>query len=66
MPQLEVHVLDGTQLTTGARVRVEWLRFIRDERRFDSLEQLREQIAADTAVARAYFLAADGEGDFRR
>ena len=66
VPRLEVHVLDGTQLTTGARVRVEWLRFIRDERRFDSLEQLREQIAADTAVARAYFLAADGAGDFRR
>ena len=57
-PRLEVHVLAGTQLSAGARVRVEWLKFIRDERRFASLDQLREQIANDTARVRAYFVAA--------
>ena len=55
VPRLEVHVLDGTHLATGARVRVEWLRFMRDECRFESLADLRAQIANDTARVRAYF-----------
>ncbi|MDR1817525.1 MAG: riboflavin biosynthesis protein RibF [Puniceicoccales bacterium] len=56
-PLLEVHLLDtgtvatGTIPATGARLRVEWLRFIRPERKFPSLDALRAQIATDIAAA---------------
>lgn len=52
-PRLEVHVLGDTELDAGDRVRVEWYRFIRGERKFASVETLREQIARDVAIARA-------------
>ncbi len=61
VPRLEVHVLEPTSLTSGDRVRVEWLHFLREERRFGSLDELRTRIAADAAAARAYFAAADAE-----
>ncbi len=54
-PRLEIHVLENTALTHGDRLQVEWLRFQRDERRFGSVDELRAQIAADAAAARAYF-----------
>jgi len=46
-PLLEVHVLGETDLTTGDFLRVEWLAFIRPERKFESLEALKAQIAED-------------------
>lgn len=57
IPRLEVHVLADTTLTTGDRLEVEWLTFLRPEQRFDSIDALRLQIAADTQAARAYFAA---------
>lgn len=51
-PLLEVHLLEPTTLSTGDRVRVEWLHFLRPERRFDSVEELRAQIAEDVTQAR--------------
>jgi riboflavin kinase/FMN adenylyltransferase len=55
-PLLETHLL-GTKKAPGpgARVRVEWLEFLRAERKFPSLVALRKQIARDCATARAYF-----------
>lgn len=50
-PQLEVHVLGETNLTYGDRVTVQWLRFIRPERKFAGLEELKEQIARDRETA---------------
>ncbi|MEZ5649660.1 MAG: bifunctional riboflavin kinase/FAD synthetase [Burkholderiaceae bacterium] len=52
---LEVHVFDFSREIYGERVRIEFLRKLRDERGFDSLDALREQIADDAARARAYF-----------
>jgi len=54
-PLLEVHLLDAAGAAVpaaGARLRVEWLRFIRPERKFPSLDALRAQIATDIAAAR--------------
>jgi riboflavin kinase/FMN adenylyltransferase len=46
-PLLEVHVLAETRLTYGDKVTVQWLRFLRPEKRFDGLEELRAQIEID-------------------
>lgn len=54
-PLLEVHLFDFSRDVYGARVRVEFLSRLREERHFDSLEALRRQIDADALQARAYF-----------
>ncbi len=50
-PRLEVHVLGDCPVGEGERVRVEWLRFLRPEMKFASLDELRAQIARDRAAA---------------
>lgn len=52
-PQLEAHALDGTDLNAGDTVEVEWLKFIRPEQKFDSVEALKAQIAKDCETARS-------------
>ena len=54
---VESHLLDETASLYGAACRVEFLHMLRPERRFDSLDGLREQIALDAGQARAYFNA---------
>jgi riboflavin kinase / FMN adenylyltransferase len=51
-PQLEVHVLGECPWTEGDVVKVDWLEFLRPERRFASLDELRQQIAQDVVTAR--------------
>lgn len=51
-PLLEVHVLDFSGQVYGRQVRVEFVRQLRDERRFDSLNALRAQIDHDVRAAR--------------
>ncbi|NCG08207.1 MAG: riboflavin biosynthesis protein RibF [Verrucomicrobia bacterium] len=51
-PALEVHLLEGTELGTGAEVAVEWLEFLRGEEKFENEEVLCAQIAKDVAWAR--------------
>ena len=52
---IETHVLDGACDLYDKRLRVAFVRWLRDERRFDSLEALRAQIAEDCASASALF-----------
>ncbi len=52
---LEVHVLGACPFDRGDRLRVEWHRRLRGEKRFDSVEALRAQIEIDRAAASAYF-----------
>ena len=52
---VESHLLEPIGELYGADCRVEFLRMFRPERRFNSLEALREQIARDAEAARAYF-----------
>lgn len=52
-PSLEVHALDRCDLSAGDHLEVEWLRFIRPEQKFDSVDALKVQIAKDCETARA-------------
>ncbi|NCV56792.1 MAG: bifunctional riboflavin kinase/FAD synthetase, partial [Betaproteobacteria bacterium] len=52
---LEVHVLDWSGQAYGRMVKVEFLKKLRDEAHYPSLEALKAQIAIDTSHARAFF-----------
>jgi riboflavin kinase/FMN adenylyltransferase len=54
-PRLEVHVLGPCSFGEGDAVDVEWLRFLRPEMKFASVEELRAQIARDRDAAEAFF-----------
>lgn len=51
-PRLEVHVLVPTRLRPGDFARVDWRAFLREERRFSSPDELKDQIARDVDAAR--------------
>jgi len=52
---LEVHVLEGSPDLYGERLTVRFRHKLRDEQKFPSLDALKEGIAADKAIARAWF-----------
>ncbi|MGJ8651900.1 MAG: riboflavin biosynthesis protein RibF [Opitutaceae bacterium] len=52
-PALEVHALETCTLGPGSIIEVEWLRFIRPELKFDSVDALKVQIAKDCESARS-------------
>ena len=51
-PLLEVHALEGTDMDYGDSIEVEWLHFMRPEKKFPSQQALAMQIAADCENAR--------------
>lgn len=51
-PRVEVHVLDFSGDLYGEYLEIEFVAALRDERKFPSLEALREQIRADVLAAR--------------
>ena len=55
LPLLEVHLLDENPVLYGQRLRVRFLRKLRDEAKFNDLDALRQAIAHDAAQAREYF-----------
>jgi riboflavin kinase/FMN adenylyltransferase len=54
-PLLEVHLFDWDGELYGERLRVRFLRKLRDEVKFDDLAALRQAIAQDAEQARQYF-----------
>jgi riboflavin kinase/FMN adenylyltransferase len=52
-PVLELHFVDAMPDLQADRVRVEFRRFLRPERKFATLDDLRRQIAADVASVRS-------------
>jgi riboflavin kinase / FMN adenylyltransferase len=54
-PLLEVHVLGECPFVCGQSLHVEWISFVRAEKRFASLEELKAQIAEDCRKVRADF-----------
>lgn len=54
-PQLEVHLLGFHGDLYGQRVKVDFMRYLRSEQRFESLPALRAQIQRDAHAARTYF-----------
>jgi riboflavin kinase/FMN adenylyltransferase len=56
LPLLEVHLFDWERDLYGEHLRVRFLRKLRDERKYDGLDALREAIAHDARQARDYFV----------
>jgi riboflavin kinase/FMN adenylyltransferase len=54
-PRLETHMLGVCPYDSGDEITVEWLRFLRPEMKFASLDELKAQIGRDVVVARAEF-----------
>lgn len=52
---LEVHLLDFTQNLYGKEIEVSFLQFLRAEKKFESLDLLRDQIQRDVLQARDWF-----------
>lgn len=53
--KVEVHVLDFNRDVYGEKVEVRFKDFIRDEKKFDSLDHLKEQIAIDVKKVESFF-----------
>lgn len=54
-PNLEVHILEGTHELYGQRLTVRFVKKLRDEQRFESLDSLKNQIHNDISTACAFF-----------
>lgn len=54
-PLLEVHLLEPAAVTYGDAISVNWLQFLRPERKFDRMEDLRQQIGRDRDNAVEFF-----------
>ena len=52
-PLLEVHSLEDCLCEVGDIIRVEWIAFIRDEKQFDSVEALKDQISQDCQTVKS-------------
>ncbi len=55
-PVLEVNIFDFKKEIYGKRIKVEFIKKIRDEKKFDSLEDLKIQIAKDVNTAKKQLL----------
>lgn len=53
--RLETHILDQNLALKDVQIRVEFISYLREERRFDSAESLVRQIQADVLAARTYW-----------
>jgi len=54
-PTIEAHILGFSGDIYGCRVEMEYLEFLRPERKFPSLDALRAQLDEDLRAAKAYF-----------
>ena len=61
---LEVHLFDFEEDIYEMPVKVEFVEFIREERKFDGLEALKAQIAQDCDVARKLLAKPENQHDF--
>ena len=52
---VEVHILDFHEDLYGQKIKINFLKRIRDEKKFDGIEALSDQIRDDIAVARSLF-----------
>ena len=54
-PRLEIHVLENCPFGAGDEIVAEWIHFLRPEKKFNGLNELREQIGKDRVEAEAFF-----------
>ena len=55
-PVLEVHLFEFSQQIYGKHLRVEFLQKLRDEKKFNGLDELTRQIALDVDNAKRWFI----------
>ena len=55
IPNLEINIFDYNSDLYGEELKVEWCKFIRDEKKFAGVEELVNQIKEDEKQIRAYF-----------
>ena len=53
-PIIEAHLLDFSEMIYGKIVKLEFLKFIRDQKKFPSLDALKEQLNKDLITTRNY------------
>ena len=53
-PIIEAHLLDFSEMIYGKVVKLEFLKFIRDQKKFPSLDALKEQLEKDLITTRNY------------
>jgi len=53
--KIETHLLDVSLDLYDQEIKVEFLKFIREEQKFESSQKLKEQILKDISIARSYF-----------
>ena len=56
LPVLEIHLLDFSQSIYGKTLTVEFLKKVRDEKKFENINALKEQIFKDIFTAKKYFV----------
>jgi len=54
-PVLEVHIFEFSKNIYGRKINVEFLQKLRDEKKFNGLDELKEQIFKDISTAKQYF-----------
>lgn len=54
---IEVHLLDFRRDIYGEDIEIRFVQFLRPEKKFESVEALRQQIATDVKAARAFYAA---------
>lgn len=55
VPTLEVHLFETPPFSTGADLTVDWVAFLRSEKKFTDIETLRDQITMDRGGAMQWF-----------
>lgn len=55
-PVLEVHLLDFSNNIYGKKLTVRFLKKVRDEKKFEDLDALKDQIFKDISTAKSYFV----------
>lgn len=53
---VETHIIGYDGILYGSYIKVVFREFIRDEQKFDSIDELKAQIARDTELAKRYFI----------
>ena len=56
LPVLEIHLLDFSLSIYGKTLTVEFLKKVRDEKKFENINALKEQIFKDISTAKKYFV----------
>ena len=54
-PVLEVHIFEFSKNIYGRKINVEFLQKLRNEKKFNGLDELKEQIFKDISTAKQYF-----------